>query len=221
MRNFRSYGCKVEDLEVETKRTYIVKVLTESRGKTRSPNDVIILSAFNPSITYIPKSIGKFFPNLRYFKITKSLLRYTEFRDFKNLKHLHTLDLSWNKIERISQCAFHYLETLVKLNLNGNRIRALHEKTLMYLPLLEEFTANDNEITHLDSETFQYNTLLRDIEMRDNQLTIIEVKFQTMKNVKLLDFRSNNCIDMKYECCLHIMDLLKNITENCSGPETC
>lgn len=109
----------------------------------------------------------------------------------------------------------------MKLNLNGNRIRALHEKTFMNLPLLEEFTANYNEITHLDDDIFQNNLALRIIEMHHNHLTVIEVNFQTMKNIKLLNFEDNECIDMKYECCSHIMDLLTNITAKCSGPELC
>lgn len=206
---------------MESTRTHIVKVLFEVRQKSRSFNDVNVFYAYNPDITYIPKSIGEFFPNLRYFRITKSALRYIEFRDFKNLKQLQTLDLSSNKIERISQCSFHYTESLVKLNLNGNKIQALHEKTLMNLPLLEEFTANNNEITHLDGDIFQNNAQLKDIQMSGNQLTVIEVNFQTMKSIKSLDFKNNNCIDMEYKCCTHIMDLLSNITAKCSGPELC
>lgn len=215
------YACKVLNLSVETTRTHIAKVLSESRAKAKSNSEVGVFYAYNPSILYIPKSIGEFFPNLHFLRITKSALRYTEFRDYKNLKQLHTLDLSWNKIERISQCAFQYLESLVKINLSGNRIQALHEKTFMNLPLLEEFFANSNEITHLDEEIFQNNLQLREIEMRDNKLHVIEINFQKMTSVKVADFRDNNCIDMKYECCSHMMDLLNNIMSGCKGPETC
>lgn len=209
------------NLTVETTRTHIVKVLSDSRAKARSHDDVLVFYAYNPSIFYIPKSIGEFFPNLKFLRITKSALRYTEFRDYKNLKHLHTLDLSWNKIERISQCAFHYLETLVKINLSGNRIKSLHEKIFVNLPLLEDFLANSNNITHLDEEIFQNNLQLRAIEMRDNKLEVIEVNFQKMTAIKLVDFRGNDCIDIIYECCIHVMDLLSNITSGCKGPETC
>lgn len=209
------------NLLVETTRTHIVKVISESRTKAKSNSEVNVFYSYNPSISYIPKSIGEFFPNLHYLRITKSALRYTEFRDYKNLKNLHTLDLSSNKIERVSQCAFHYLESLVKINLSGNRIQALHEKTFMNLPLLEEFRANANEIAKLDEEIFQSNLQLRVIEMRDNKLEAIEINFQKMTNLKAVDFRENSCIDMKYECCKHFMDLLSNITNSCKGPETC
>jgi Leucine-rich repeat (LRR) protein len=195
-------------------------VLPESRTKARSNNEVNVFYAYNPDVLYIPKSIGEFFPNLRFLRITKSALRYTEYRDYKNLKHLHTLDLSWNKIERVSQCAFHYLESLVKINLSGNQIQALHEKTFMNLPLLEEFFANSNKIAHLDEEIFQSNLQLREIEMRDNKLEVIEINFQKMTSIKVVDFRDNDCIDMKYVCC-QIMYLLSNITSGCKGPETC
>jgi Leucine-rich repeat (LRR) protein len=191
------------------------------RSKIRTFNDVTSLFAYNPSITFIPKSIGEFFPNLRILRITKSPLCYTEFRDYKNLKYLHTLDLSWNKIERVSQCAFHYIETLVKLNLNDNQILALSEKTLMQLPLLEEFSIRGNSITHLEFETFQNNLALREIDMSDNLLEVIEVNFQMMKSIKVIDFQGNTCIDLRYECCTHVMDLLNNITTKCSGPELC
>jgi Leucine-rich repeat (LRR) protein len=206
---------------VTTTRTHIGDVKSLSHSKVRSFSDVTSLFAYNPAITFIPKSIGEFFPKLRILRITKSSLRYTEYRDYKNLKHLHTLDLSWNKIERVSQCAFQYIETLVKLNLNGNQILALNEKTLMELPLLEEFSIRGNNITHLDFETFQNNLVLREIDMSDNLLEVIEVNFQTMKSIKVINFQGNECIDMKYECCTHFMDLLTNITAKCRGPELC
>lgn len=206
---------------METTRTHIVKVLSESRTKARGNSEVNVLYAYNPNIFYIPKSIGEFFPNLRFLRITKSALRYTEFRDYKNLKHLHTLDLSWNKIERVSQCAFHYLESVVKINLSGNRIKALHEKTFMNLPLLEEFYANSNEIARLDEEIFQNNLQLREVEMRDNKLEVIEINFQKMTSIRVVDFRGNECIDLIYKCCNKVMDLLSNITNGCKGPETC
>lgn len=91
----------------------------------------------------------------------------------------------------------------------------------MNLPLLEELIANSNEISHLDEDIFQNNLVLRDIEMRDNNLTEIEINFQKMNTLQLVDLRKNRCIDMKYECCTHLMDFLTNLTSFCKAPETC
>lgn len=109
----------------------------------------------------------------------------------------------------------------MKLILNDNQILTLSEKTLMHLPLLEEFSIRGNNITHLEFETFQNNLALREIDMSDNQLEVIEENFQMIKSIKVINFKGNACIDMRYECCSHIMDLLNNITAKCSGPELC
>lgn len=177
--------------------------------------------AFAPNISFIPKKIGDSFPNLQNFVITKSGLRYIEWRDFKNMKYLKILRLNENKIERISQCAFQYTENLEQINVDGNQLVSLNEKLFINLPNLTLFSANQNNLINLDSDLFQNNPRLSRMLFRENQLEVIRINFRQMRMLKFVDFRSNECIDISFNCCEYFHEFIFNITQKCEGPELC
>jgi Leucine-rich repeat (LRR) protein len=184
---------------------------------------VVIFYAFNPQITFIPKRIGVNFPQLKTLLITKSSLKYIEWRDFKYLNHLHTLSLHDNKISHVSQCAFQYLESLVRVILDGNHLVALSESLFENLPNLEYFSVSFNNITQLKADLFANNPQLKEVVVRNNYLNRIEVNFQTMKGIEYIDFSGNECFKGSYVCCngTYFKMFLTNISKDCGGPELC
>ncbi|KAG5679016.1 hypothetical protein PVAND_008620 [Polypedilum vanderplanki] len=221
------FGCRTVNLTSNSRRTFIKSILrlstTNSKSKSKATNnDVNTFYSYNGNITFIPKQIGEHFPNLNNFIITKTGLKYIEWRDFKHMGHLEMIKLNENKIEAISQCAFHYLENLKSINLDGNRIQILPLKLLTNLPNLTEFSANDNDITHLMTEMFKENQNLKTLLMNRNKIEVIEIDFHGW-NIDRVEFKNNTCINMKYICCAHV--IFKNFTEhikkNCGGPDFC
>lgn len=206
-------------LTVSTRRTLIKAV--EPILKNRGYHDVAIFYAFNPNIIFIPKKIGDYFPNLQKFVITKSSLKYIEWRDFKNMKQLKALYLNENKIERVSSCAFQYLENLEIINLEGNRIVSLNEQLFINLPNLTSVSFNENIITELDTDLFQNNPKLKDMLFRDNKITAIRINFRQHRALKFIDFRQNTCINVSFKCCDYFNEFISNVTEKCEGPGNC
>lgn len=212
------YGCKVTHLSVSSRKTTIQKVI---HGKGKSYNEIQTFYAYNPNITFIPKGIGDYFPNLQRFIITKSRLRHIEWRDFRNMKNLKVMSLNENKIERLSLCAFQYLENLESISLDGNQITSLHERHFMNLPNLVTISANDNSITELEHDLFQNNLKLKDILFRNNEITAIKINFRQLRSLGMVDFQSNKCISIKFECCDYFLEFIGNITQKCEGPGIC
>jgi hypothetical protein len=206
---------------VKSRKTFIDNVEGNHSSRTRNDNAVNIFYAFNPNITFLPKAIGEKFPNLKTFAITKSGLRYIEWKDFHNLKQLNTISLRENKIDRISRCAFHYLDNLEKIILDGNRIKEIHEDTFMHLPKLAHFSANENDLVHLDADLFSHNPNIRNISLSHNNISSIDIVFLN-KEINL-NLAHNSCINMAYECCNSTLfnDIKTAISEKCKENSKC
>lgn len=189
----------------------------------RSNQDIATFYAFNPTLRYIPKKLGSLFPNLKTLLITKSNLRFIEFRDFKNMKKLLKLYLPENRIEKIPICAFRHVENLEIIDFNGNIIKELNEDTFLNLPNLEYFSANDNQIEHLEGGLFRNNHNLKKISMQQNKLLIIEVNFMKIKGIELVDLRFNPCVNLSFGCCKGpaLREFQNYTSGSCNGPEVC
>ena len=189
----------------------------------RNNQDVATFYAFHPVLKYIPKRVGFLFPHLTTLLITKSNLRFIEFRDFRNMKKLQNLFLPENKIERISICAFKYVENLEVLDFNGNNIKELNEDIFLNLASLQIFSANSNQIEHLENGLFRNNPNLKKISMQQNNLLVIEVNFIKLKGIELVDLRNNPCVNLSFGCCKGpaLRDFQNYISINCKGPKIC
>lgn len=218
---FHRYFCKAQNLSVNSRRTFIDKVIEDQHASSRIQNNVNIFFAFNPNITFIPKGIGEKFPKIEFFGITKSGLRYIERSDFKHLKYLHTLNLAENKIERVSKCTFNNVENLERIILDGNRIVILHEQTFMNLLNLKYLSVNENDIVYIEADLFIHNPYLEDVFFNSNKLQVIETKFTNRMN---LNFSSNPCINLNYKSYDYIVfnDFTKIINAHCTnGTKRC
>lgn len=220
--NIFSYGCNAKNLSATTKNSEIHEV--DGCHKTgRTNQDVVSFYAYNPPLKYIPKRIGFVFLNLKTLLITKSKLRFIEFRDFRNMKRLRKLYLPENKIEKIPICIFKHVENLEAVDFNGNNIEELNKDTFLNLPNLEIFTANDNKIRNLEEGLFRNNPNLKEIYLKQNKLQIIQVNFLTIKGVQMVDLRYNNCVNKLFECCAGptLRDFQNHTSSSCKGPEVC
>uniref|UniRef100_A0A8D0B5N3 Uncharacterized protein n=1 Tax=Salvator merianae TaxID=96440 RepID=A0A8D0B5N3_SALMN len=133
-----------------------------------------------------------------------------------NLSSLQSLDLSFNKIDRVFPLDFFCLNNLTSLSIAGNRISDLHSDLFSNLSRLQELNLQNNIITeikepfsdnlkmletlilnqnNLDSLSkgiFRYLISLRSLNLADNRIVTIERgAFEGLRNLKNLVLGSN------------------------------
>ena len=87
-------------------------------SKSWSQLEQLTLS-YNSKLESMPQQVFKSMPKMQYLNLCQINLQKITKDLFVGLKNLHTLDLSWNKIEAIEAGAFEYMTTLHELKLNS------------------------------------------------------------------------------------------------------
>lgn len=160
----------------------------------KSYYDVDIFESFKIEIKSLPNGIGEIFPKLKKVEITHASLRDISRINFKSMKNLTVLRLSYNKLASLSQETFWDLENLRELSLTNNSLKELPEKLLMNMASLRSFDAQRNAITHLAQDLFANNPKIEYIELSENPLKTIYVKFSMFEYLWGAFFDSQSCI---------------------------
>lgn len=136
------------------------------------------------------------------------------------MKRLLKLYLPENQIEKLPPCVFKYAENLEVIDLSGNKIKTLTENNFSNLLNLQHFSANENDIEYLENGLFRNNLNLRKISLNNNSLMRIEINFQKIKGVELVDLRWNRCISLSFGCCKgpDLRMFQTTTTFNCTSP---
>lgn len=121
-------------------------------------------------VKYLPKHIGKKFPNLleiNGFDCELTVLRNHYFTGLKKLQFLH---LMRNKISLIDFNAFDDLISVEMLNLDGNMIRTLDRNFFASMVNLKEIHLKNNKIEFSKPTTFRIpkNEKLFYVDLREN-----------------------------------------------------
>uniref|UniRef100_A0A915KF17 LRRCT domain-containing protein n=1 Tax=Romanomermis culicivorax TaxID=13658 RepID=A0A915KF17_ROMCU len=134
-------------------------------------------------------------------------LVYIHEEAFKNQPHLHKLDFSRNKIEKINANAFKGLEMkLTHLILNANLLNAFPQKSTSFLQQLQYLNLMHNAIDKLDESVFQYfkDSRLSNLkflhldhnlidELPEGTFSPLNLKLLTLSNNRI---RKNNFLDL-------------------------
>ena len=111
--------------------------------------------------------------------------------------HLEYFDLSNNKIQRLSQNTFAYLEHLKIIDLSNNLLSASrrYENTVSYVfrnnSKLEIIKMTQNGLTYLPPSVFNANKALKQIDLSSNKITQITFQISHLYNLDVLDLRGN------------------------------
>lgn len=154
---------------------------------------VEFLISNNTGVKFIPKEIGKKFPNLKTLMVNYcwlSVLRSFFFKDMYNLKYL---DLKENKIALVDAGAFEDQVNVNELNLASNLIETLEENLLLPMANLARINLNRNRIKFLNPATFK---------IPGGELIIVSL-------------RENSCIDRNYSY-ENVNQLESDLKVNCA-----
>lgn len=130
-------------------------------------------------LNFLPRDVGKKFPNLDSYSATECGLKIIRSHYFKGMKKLKTLDLSENDISTIEPGAFKDLKKLDQLHLQNNAIESLDKGVFAKLANLDMLFLQHNRIKFLSMLTFK---------IPNGQLTSINLE-------------SNVCINKEYSRC--------------------
>ena len=146
-------------------------------------------------INYLPNNISQFFPNLQFFGVVNSNLKFIERENFNGMEAMKTLDLRRNKISLISDEVFMDLINLKKINLSGNLISILPSNVFNSMYHLSNFIMNENFIELFDSDIFRHNHKLEEIHLWRNKVKTIRIDSKKFVKLTIFDLRQNICID--------------------------
>lgn len=187
-----------EDYTCEIFRIKNVNRITSVGGSNvngKSYSDVNIFESHKIEVKSLPNAIGEIFPKLQKIEIIHASLRNISRLNFKSMKNLTVLRLSYNKLASLSQETFWDLENVKELSMSHNLLKELPEKLLMSMVSLRTFNAEQNVITFLARDLFANNLKIEYIELSENPLKTIYIKFSIFEYLWGVFFSSQSCIE--------------------------
>lgn len=148
----------------------------------------------NARNTVIPQYYIEYF-NTTSLRIDNS--DYSKVTPFTSrCSRLLNLYLGENEINSIDHHAFDQLSNVVTLYLNDNQLTSLSDKLFHHLENLELIMLSNNKLSSINEHLFANNVNLGYIYLDNNELSVISPHLFT-PNLRAIDLRENNCIDMK------------------------
>lgn len=140
---------------------------------------------------YLPARIGAALPRMKHLLFRKSTVKFLRRKDFADMRQLQKLNLSFNKIGRISHEIFYDLPQLELLDLRFNEIYSLPSDLLSNAPRLKIFIAEGNLLEEVSHKLFRNNKQIEEIHLGQNEILNIGVRFTALKNLRIVDLRQN------------------------------
>ncbi|KPM09626.1 Toll/interleukin-1 receptor-like protein [Sarcoptes scabiei] len=135
----------------------------------------------------------------------------------QNLRSLRSLDLSYNKIQDISNASYRGLEQLYGLNLEANIIGNLSRGDFLDLPSLRVLNLAANRIGSVEQGTFDNIPDLHALRLDSNSVIDINRLFVNLRDLLMLNISANRIELFDYAMIpvgLQWLDLHQNLIEN-------
>ncbi|KAG4079790.1 hypothetical protein HA402_014921 [Bradysia odoriphaga] len=191
-------------------------------GKTNSDVDTVVLSGTRT--TYVPDMsvLRNQFENFDRLFIVNSGLKYVERRKLRELPRLRILNFFGNDIESFEEDILYDLPLLEIFAFVMNKISVLPKNLLKGQLKLKEFWAWDNQIETIPQDFFINNKELTHIWFATNLLKKIDVNFNLLPQLSVLDLRQNDCISEQAcpQCKFSFSDVQSLVDMNCNGKTT-
>ncbi|KAG5668308.1 hypothetical protein PVAND_016254 [Polypedilum vanderplanki] len=111
-----------------------------------------------------------------------------------------------------------FFPNLISIDINDGRIKEIHQKDLEQYPKLKILDLFENDIEYLEKDLFKFNTELQIVWIYNNKITqIYPTIFDHLNNLKRLWLTNNKCINKNKEDRSGVLELIKEVKENCSS----
>lgn len=184
-------------------------------------NTVILSGA---STTYIPDMsvLREKFVNFDRLFIVNSGLKYVERRKLRQLPQLRILNFYGNDIESFEGDILYDLPQLEIFAFVNNKISVLPKNLLAKQLKLKEIWAWGNRIEAIPEDFFVNNKELTHIWFGTNPLKKIDVNFNQLPRLAVLDLRDDDCISEQAcpQCKYSVADVQSLVERNCNGDMT-
>lgn len=112
---------------------------------------------------------------------------------FDKLQNLHTLDLSFNLIEKLVMGSFLGLNNLRKIDLRGNPIVSLEPGCFLGLSRLPSLYLNNFSIPVISGDTFEGLDSVKSVSLYNNSIKYLKTgALSNLENLEILDISKNN-----------------------------
>lgn len=171
----------------------------ELKDNSKEVNEVKTLKIIDQRTIFFADGIADYFPNLVKLKISNSSLQTIERKQFKGLKTLTVLDLSFNDLTSLTDDLFEEIQQLKHIDMSHNQIKSIPSKIFQKLVKLEYLNMRNNLLIKLEADLLLNKEMLKEIHFNDNKLADISVKiFRNLTSLKVANFKRNECIDAEF-----------------------
>lgn len=210
---FFSYSCDVLDLNNPSETFKEISFnISHIPGKTDPDIERIVFE--NGTMIYLPDGIGKVLKGLKTFVVAVVNFKFPKRSNFKNLENLTKLQIYKNDIETLGEETLWDLSNLEIFVLYKNNLKILDERTFDKNTRLKQIDVRWNRLELLPRNLFKNNLLLEEAYFTGNSLKIIQVDFSELRNIRVLNFIDNICINAEYDA--NSNDLYNLIKANCT-----
>lgn len=173
----------IENVNVTAADTVIITNADEFRNSTE-------FSVKDSNWEVIPLSIFSTFPYLHRIELSVNIKRLTA-ETFSNADHLHTMQLSGNKIEVIPSNAFIGAPIVQIIDLSANKIKNIEDGAFNGLSRLSHLHFTRNELQSIRNGTFGGALNLKQIVLDRNQIETIEPHAFRLPHLVYIDLGHN------------------------------
>ena len=163
------------------------------------------------NLEYLPVDIVNSFPMIKKFTIYKTSLKAISKKNFRGLRHLVHLSLSFNQISSIDENTFDDQVKVINIRLDDNKLTSLPSKVFSKLSNLDSLFLNKNQLTTLDAEIFANNLNLALLFLDNNNLaSFAPGTFDSLTKLRQFWFNNNEISSLDSELfknCVSVVDV--------------
>ncbi|RZF39867.1 hypothetical protein LSTR_LSTR014166 [Laodelphax striatellus] len=182
-------------------------------------DDTLQTVCADTGLEFVPIQLN---PDLRHIDLHANRIGNVDYT-LRIYQHLHTLDMSHNKISYLGKHNFELQEHLIFLNLSHNLVSTVKKGAFKGLHSLRVLDFSYNELQELEQGSLHDTKQLEVLDLSHNKITAFhdDTLFKNLEKLRVLSLDSNQILDVPGAVfknlpspSLEILDLSDNLIEN-------
>lgn len=196
---FFGYTCELNDAVIVEENEVLV-LNTDNHNVDRGDIDVTTLTTVNCSLAFVPNSLIRQFPAIRYLLLDNAGIQQLTPGAFAGANEVVIFHARFNSIPLIPAGLFADMPSVLIMDLSNNAITEIDDEAFAGLSDLLELDINFNQLSRISSTVFRDLTGLEDLNLRYNQISEIEDgAFSTLRSLIIFYLRNNLLTEIRAE----------------------